>query len=285
MPYRIPSPPEPDAPEEEPYAEVLRRQRRRARIVSAVVLLSCGAGVLATARVAASQPVPTRPRISENERVDAAHRAAESVRRRAAEQQERFAANMRDAVLSNVSPSAEAAACPVQFARDEAVKGMTTARRFPLLVVRESELADALPSQVVADVLADATRAEKHIAAGHFEEATLYARALDRADRFGVEVVLVTKESQEAHVLSTGAFSPGLLRGRAYLYEFASGRVVCAADVEAKTSKSIGYVYSDHNDAPTWLGPRASLDSAIDADLRHNTESAIIAAMRVVVVP
>ena len=81
-----------------------------------------------------------------------------------------------------------------------------------------------------------------------------------------------------AHSIDQSA--SGEIEGRAYLYEFASGRVVCAADVTAKSSKEVGYVYSDRSDTPPSLGPVASMSDAIHEDIRRETERAIIAAMR-----
>ena len=138
----------------------------------------------------------------------------------------------------------------------------------------------SLPSQAVAGVLADVRRAETHLVAGRFEEAKLYARALDRPERFGYDVVLVARAAKKPHALSGSEYEPGEIEGQAYVYDFAAGRVVCAGEILAKSSREIGYVYSDRSDTPPSLGPVASMGDAIHDDIRLQTERAIVAAVR-----
>lgn len=276
-------PPDPEPEElEDPYAAVLRGQRRRARLASGLVLIFCAAGL---AKVAHShqQPAPRKAPRSETARLDGARTAIAGARARAAAAQARFETDVREAI------AADAAQRPTR--RDEAsiyclralppepslVRGRPS---FPLLVVDASELDGTLPSQAIAEVLADTRRAEGHLAAGRFEEATLYARALDREERFRYDVVLVTKANRRARALAGNTFEPGEIEGRAYVYDFASGKVVCRGDVHAKSSRAIGYMYSDRTDTPPSLGPLASMDDAIREDLRRETERAILGALR-----
>jgi hypothetical protein len=278
-PYRIPAPPEPDALDvEEPYAAVLRAQRQNARIVTMAVVVLLAGGI---AKVARSHSPPRRP-VTEAARVDGARVAIAGARARAASAQLRFEAAVRDAIKDDVAPRADLGACPIAL---PAIHGDRTSlptgrAAFPLLTVERAELDGTLPSQAVAGVLADVRRAEAHLAAGRFEEAKLYARALDRPERFGYDVVLVARATKEPRALSGREFEPGEIAGRAYVYDFASDRVVCAGDVEAKSSKAIGYVYSDRNDTPPSLGPVASMGDAIHEDIRVQTERAIADAVR-----
>jgi hypothetical protein len=275
VPYRIPTPPEPEAIDvEDPYAAVLRAQRRRARIVSVLVVVFLAAGV---AKVAQSNEPPRRP-VTEAVRVDGARLAIAGARARAASAQLRFEATMREAIVGDVVPRPDLGACPIALpAASSLVSGRSA---FPLLTVHRSELEDTLPSQAVAGVLADVRRAEAHLAAGRFEEAKLYGRALDRAERFDYDIVLVARKTTEPRAVSGREYEPGQIEGRAYLYDFASDRVVCAGDVAAKSSKAIGYVYSDRSDTPPSLGPLASMGDAIHEDIRLQTERAIVAAVR-----
>jgi hypothetical protein len=149
-----------------------------------------------------------------------------------------------------------------------------------LLTIERADLKEVLPSQAVAAVLADVRRAEKHVARGRYEEASLYARALDREDRFAYDVVLVAKSSRRPRAVTGSEFVPGTIEGRAYIYEFRSGKVVCAANIEAKSSKEIGYVFSDRADAPVGLGAIAMMGDAIEEDIRLQTERAIIREMK-----
>ena len=93
-------------------------------------------------------------------------------------------------------------------------------------------------------------------------------------------MVLVARTTREPRAVSGRAYEPGEIEGRAYLYDFSSGRVVCAGDLTAKSSKEIGYVYSDRSDTPPSLGPVASMGDAIHEDIRLQTERAIVAALR-----
>lgn len=275
MPYRIPAPPEPEAIDvEEPYAAVLRTQRRNARIVFMVMVVVLAGGV---AKAARSHQPPRRP-VTEAARIDGARVAIAGARARAAAAQLRFETTMREAILDDVVPRPDLGACPISL---PAASSLAAGRSsFPLLTVERSEVDGTLPSQAVAGVLADVRRAEGHLAAGRFEEAKLYARALDRPERFGYDVVLVARTTREPRAMSGREYEPGEIEGRAYLYDFSSGRVVCAGDVAAKSSRAIGYVYSDRSDTPPSLGPVASMGDAIHEDIRLQTERAIVAALR-----
>ncbi len=282
MPYRISTPPDPEPQElEDPYAAVLRGQRRRARLASAVVVVFCAGGL---AKVAHShqQPAPRPAKVTEASRLDRARIAIASARARAAGQQVRFESRVREAIAADddARPAPLAAACAIALPPGPSIGGVHGRAAFPLLVIGHGELDGSLPSQAIAEVLADARRAEGHLAAGRFEEATLYARALDRPERFGYDVVLVTRANKPVRAISGSTFEPGELEGRAYIYDFASGQVVCRADVHAKSSRAIGYTYSDRNDTPPSLGPLASMDDAIREDIHHQTERAILDAFR-----
>lgn len=278
VPYRIAAPPAPEPFEdpgaEEPYAAVLRAQRRRARVVSVLVALFVAGGL---AKVARSGQPPRRP-LTEATRVDSAREAIASARARAAAAQTRFEHDMRLAIDGDLVPRPDLGACPLPLPAAPSL--MAGRPSFPLLVVERDEVRGTLPSQAVAGVLADVRRAEGHLAAGRFEEAKLYARALDRPERFGYDVVLVARAATKPRALSGSEYVPGEMAGRAYLYDFASGRVVCAGDVAARSSKAIGYVFSDRSDTPAWLGPVASMGDAIQEDIRLQTERAIVDAMK-----
>ena len=275
-PYRIPAPPEPDTLDvEEPYAAVLRAQRQNARFVSMAIVVLLAGGI---AKVARSHSPPRHAAVTEAARVDGARVAIAGARARAAAAQLRFEAAIRDAIKDDVAPRSDLGACPIALpAQASLASGRPS---FPLLTVERAELDGTLPSQAVAGVLADVRRAEAHLAAGRFEEAKLYARALDRPERFGYDVVLVARATKEPRALSGREYEPGEIAGRAYVYDFGNNRVVCAGDVEAKSSKAIGYVYSDRSDTAPSLGPVASMGDAIHEDIRLQTERAIVEGIR-----
>jgi hypothetical protein len=277
VPYRVSSPPDREPEElEDPYVAVLRRQRRRTRVMSVAVVVLAGAGLVKVAR--SSEPPRDRAVRAEAARIAGAREALASARARAEGAQARFEAGVREAIAQDVGPRGDLGACPVTLPpASSIVRGRAA---FPLLTVRRDELGGRLPSQAVAEVLADARRAEAHLAAGRSEEATLYARALDRPERFAYDVVLVTEADKPVRALSGTAYEPGEIAGRAYLYDFASQRVVCAGDVRAQSSREVGYMYSDRDDTPPSLGPLASMDDAIREDIRRQTEQAIRTALR-----
>lgn len=266
---------------EDPYAAVLRAQRRRARLVSGFVLVFLGAGIakVAVAKVATSERrSAAQTQRPESARIDRARVAIAGARARAASEQTRFEVALRSAIDEGVVARPDLGACPITL---PVQSSLTLGRSaFPLLMVDRSEIAGTLPSQAVAGVLADVRRAEGHLAAGRFEEAALYGRALDRAERFGYDVVVVAHAEKKPRALSGNEYEPGDIEGRAFVYEFKSGRVVCAGDVRAKSSRAIGYVYSDRTDAPASLGAIASMTDAIREDIRLQTERAIIGAIR-----
>lgn len=275
LPYRVPCPPLPEQIEsEEPYARVLRGQQRRARIATVVVGCATGALVLA----AAARPAPAKSPENdvakrEEPRRARARDAIGSARSRATAEQERFAVAVRGAIASDYQARPELGACPITLAQPSGI-----GRPFPLVVVDRNDV-DTLrvPSQAIADVLADITRAEEHMASGRYEEAVLYADALDRPGRLVVDVVLVPDVNEAPRVTNESTFVPGKLGGQAYLYEFASHRVVCMTRAQAASARSIGYAYA--LDGPTWRGASASLDATLTRELRTSLERSIATSM------
>ncbi len=278
MPYRIASPPDPDPPDaEEAYVAVLRAQERRTKIGIGIGTIA----FLALAALAVTRP-PSRPedpsvRIAASDRawydgrrLDA-RAAIATAQTRAADEQARFERGVRAAVGDGVEPRPELGACPVVLTQRS---GSLHGRAFPLLVVDRVGIADALPSQAIAEMLADIRRAEAHIAAGRFDEASIYARALAAPDRLKSEVVVVTTKHVAPHVTGELRYEPGDLAGRAYLYHFASGAVERAADVEARSSETLTYSH------PTAADVGESLGASLERDLDHRLESEIAASMK-----
>ena len=276
VPYRVAAPPEPEPVEtEDPYVAVLRAQRRRARLVSVLMAIFVAGGLAKVAR--SGQPLRRVP-ITEAARVDSARLAIVGALARASTAQSRFEAGVHEAVADDVVARPDLGACPIELpTASSLLRGRAS---FPLLTIERAELEGALPSQAVAGVLADVRRAQAHLAAGRLEEAKLYARALDRPERFGYDVVLVAHAAKKPRALSGREYEPGEVEGQAYVYDFATGRVVCTGEITAKSSNAIGYVYSDRTDTPPSLGPIASMGDAIHDDIRLQTERAIVAAVR-----
>ena len=228
--------------------------------------------------MARSGPPPRRRIVTEATRVEVARNAIAGARARAAAEQNRFELGMRDAIGRGVVGRPDLGACPITLPTTTTLTSRATL--FPLLTIERADLKDTLPSQAVAEVLTDVRRAEVHLAAGRLEEAAIYGRALDRPERFTYDVVLAANAAKKPLARSGSEYDPGEIEGRAYIYEFASGRVICAGEVHAKSSKVIGYVFSDRVDAPARLGAVASMGDAIDEDIRMQTQRAIAEAVR-----
>lgn len=276
LPYRVPSPPSPDEPEtEEPYAKVLRAQQRRARIAMIIASGLVGALFLAAAaRPAPAQTTEHELAKREEARRTRARNAITSARSRAVAEQERFAIAIRGAIASAYEPNPALGACPITLAQPTGI-----GRPFPLVIVDRAE-ANSLrvPSQAIAGVLADIARAEEHMAQGRYEEASLYADALDRPGRLVVDVVLVQDVHEAPKVTDDKTFVPGKLSGTAYLYEFASHRVICMTHAEAASAAAVGYAYVI--DGPASRGRAASLDSTLRGELRAGIERSIATSMK-----
>jgi hypothetical protein len=276
VPYRVAAPPPPDPPEEEDaYVTTLRRRERRARTLAVLGFVASGLGIASA--LARPAPAPSKARgVIEAERLDRARTALADARETARRTQETFEHAVRGAIGDDVVARPDLGPCPVRVPKPTSIG---RSRTFPMLVLDRVEIAGALPSQSVAGVLADVRRAEVHAAAGRFEEASLYARALARPERYGWEVVLVARSSSKPKAVSGTAFEPGEIDGRAYLYDFGAREVVCAADVHVASSKAIGYTFSPASDAPPALAQQASLATAIDDDLHLQIARAVADAM------
>jgi hypothetical protein len=277
MPYRVPSPPSPEEPEaEEPYAKVLRAQQRRARVAASIAGVIVGGLVLAAvARPAPAQTPESDVAKREEMRRWRAHEAITSARSRATAEQERFAVDIRGALATGIHERPDLGACPITLAQPTGI-----GRAFPLVVVDRNEV-DTLhvPSQAIAEVLVDVARAEEHLKSGRYEEATLYADALDRPGRLVVDVVLVREVDEPPRVASDSSFYPGKLAGTAYLYDFASHRVICSAHASAANPSAIGYAYAIEGPAASY-GRSRSLEDTLAHELRIGIERSIATAMK-----
>jgi hypothetical protein len=183
---------------------------------------------------------------------------------------------VRAAIGEGAGPRPDLGACPTTLPRRQ---GALRGAAFPLLVIEHADLSATLPSQAIAGMLADVQRAETHVAGLRFEEASLYARALAQRDRLGTEVVFLASTWKRPRALGADSYEPGRIAGRALLYDFASGRVICAAEVEAASSKSVGYAYSYGAEVPIAYGRERSMEAYVDDDLRTQLERAIADAM------
>lgn len=271
MPYRIAAPPEPEPPDPEAaYVAELRAVERRSRAY--VALGVALAGVVGVAAFSVPHGHPTKD--TRLEREASARRAADAIdlaRARAHGAQHAFETKMREAIGAGVAPAPELGACEIELPHPKAFHG----HPFPVLVMTGTEVGREMPSQAVAGMLADVSRAEEHLAAGRSEEAAIFARALTKDDRLDYDVVLVASTWRLPKVLGIDSYEPGEATGRAYVYRFRDQRVICAADVHVTSSKTVGYAYAPAIDALPSQSRDRSMAEYLDDDLRQQLELAI----------
>ena len=99
---------------------------------------------------------------------------------------------------------------------------------------------------------------------------------LDGLGRYSV-VLNVTSEGAPSGIPHQN-FISGHVRGRAYVWDTRTHRVVCAGDVFAESSEVIDYTYTTRDGLD--VGSHAELDRALKADLRKQTTSAVADALR-----
>lgn len=283
-PYRVPSPPEAEAPEaDHPYEEVLRRQRRRTRLSVAGALLAATIGLVAFAReraaTAEARRAEVRARVTEaeRERITTIRQSIDAARSRAHEAEAQFTRGIEEARAKGddaLATCAHGTAAPASAAGNVARLG---SRRFVLSVVEEA--AHGVPSRVVDEVLADARRAEIHLEAGRYEDASAYALALSSPARLGRELVVIAKKATPPQMTSLTSYVPGEVEGRAYLWDFREARVLCAADVHATSSREIGFTYAGAPDAKAESGRTTRLVETLEGDLSNAVERAATDAL------
>lgn len=271
VPYRIPSPPDggdaqPDG--EHPYVAVLAATRRRTRIGAvAIVGALCALPYLLSRR----SPLESHAMAGFEAQSSRANESIESARRHIRDEQEIFDRTIRDEAKRVIPTPPEPIGCSLRLDPDQTRFGPS----FPLLVVSESELAEKLPSQSIASMLLDAERAERLVMTARPAHALAITQNLLGPGRLRQEVVLVTKTHVPPKAKTGGAYEPGHVTGRAFVYDFASRTVGCYADIETYSSRSIGYAYATGADALPGVSAEASMNATLEDDFRRNIERAI----------
>ena len=110
------------------------------------------------------------------------------------------------------------------------------------------------------------------MAAGRLDTAAAYARSLMSSARYGHEIVVVAKTARAPRLTSGSSYEPGVVEGRAYLWSFAEGRVLCAADVKASSSPEVDFTYLGTPDAKAEAGRTSRLATTLEEDLARGVE-------------
>jgi hypothetical protein len=120
-----------------------------------------------------------------------------------------------------------------------------------------------IPSPTIARVLADLRRADDYLMAGRFSDAISQANQLATqlaSSAPHVDVVLVASTLERPLRTTETSFEPGSVRGRVYVYDFATHHVKCAGEVQAASSRQVEY---------SSLSLAASLDEDFDLQIER----------------
>lgn len=276
-PYRIATPPEPIRTEEaDSYEKNLVAERSRERLIGAGLAI---AGVAVT-----TIAVMTLSNLSHHDRHEADAKARVEARvssarttirdadRAANEAQSQFEAALTYELLTNeTKPSSSPCNITLQPRRNA----------FPLLVLSGPSDRD-LPSPSVGRLSADVHRAQDLLDTGHPAEAVLYADALAGSPpetRLVHDVVLVPRKRVLPTRTSATTFTPGIVEGTAYLYDFRQRAIICAGEIHAESSRALEYSWNDGQVvAPKdWEHQAPRLDATLDDDLDAQLARAIAA--------
>lgn len=275
-PYRIATPPEPIRTEEaDSYEKNLVAERTRERLIG--VGMAVAGIAVATIAVTTLSNLSHRDRhiVEAQARVDARIAAAKTViadaERAADDAQDAF----QTAVLYEMREGAPAASAPCN------VEIAPRRNAFPLLVASGPTDED-LQSPSVAQLSTDVHRAEELMNTGHPSEAILYADALANTPpsiRLTRDVVLVPTKRVPPSRTSPTSFTPGVIEGTAYLYDFRLKAVICKGEIHAESSRAIQYSYNDGTFAlpKDWESQAPRLDATLDDDLDAQLFRAIAA--------
>jgi hypothetical protein len=107
----------------------------------------------------------------------------------------------------------------------------------------------------------------------------VYARSFSLPYRLRSDVVVVASRLEHPTKSGASSFEPGEVAGRAYLYDFAERRVVCAGDVHARSSNTIAYVFESGPTSPASQDQGPRLTASLEDDFRVQLEQATRASL------
>jgi hypothetical protein len=244
----------------------------RKRYWAQMALIFTSAIVLAFGALKASRSRPTgaeKARRQEALRVQDARATVSEAREQLARAQASFDEAIHEAIADRIGPSLPLVAGPIAIGdAEKLVRGRSM---LPLLVVHDAEAHYWSPS--VERARQDVSTAEALLDGVNPMSAVVYADALDANpidQRLTRDVVVVASHWKRPTRASVTAFEPGELDGTAYVFDFATRRVVCAGEIHAGSSKSLEYTYNETSDA---RGLR--LDQRLEEDLDRQIARAV----------
>lgn len=260
-PYRVAEAPREEPPgDEEAYAARLRALGLRTRVAvacGAAAVVGLGLTAFAHARAPREGRLAAHPRPHDAlASLDAAERAAD------AREEE-----LRTALLSRDLP-APSGACRA------AAQGA-----FGPTPITKTEVADLarLRSAIVQRAKGDLAATRHAVASGSKGASAAVAAALPRWS--AQEVVFVASRTESPIARAGQSFAPGSTEGVAYVYDFASRQIVCAARVEAKSSDSLAFQrLSTQAGSPAHIDDGSNLQRSLDEDLARRLSASIAAS-------
>ena len=265
------------------FEQALRQKAARSRRRKRIVLVALAALALAPAglffqRLFVPHLFDEAFELSDEERA-AAHEAVAKARETAASQKKKA----EEALVAAHGKLGPAEASPCSYRLPMLEHGDPAHRRysFPMTIVTEGKLAGV---ELPHGLSAEAAQIEQDV-----EETFYSARRLDalREDIARLEdarvgrpyhVVLVEALRKQPKVSAMGqTFDSGLFVGRAYLVEYATGRVACAADVIAGNSDEVKFQYTVNGWSST---EQAAAADALRRDLDVEVMRAVAEQMR-----
>jgi hypothetical protein len=283
-PYRIAAPPPPEPPDAfDAYEVELRARLRRGHYASILGFLIVAGGWFALAgfhraedRAARQHELARRAQEEATRRESDLRGVLGRERDEAFEQEGAFRSALAAAVAQDIAPAvAHGEPCAVELLSEARLVGGKT---IPLVILDPGEVAHSPRTDAR---LASIAQAERLLDAGHWPDAGIIARALNRK-LVGPEVFVVASLHRHPVSQTGSSFEPGSVRGTAYVYDVGERRVVCAGAVEAVSSQTIEYAYvADPSSlASDDQGPR--LNASLEADLDRQLRRAAQASLRTV---
>jgi hypothetical protein len=272
-PYRIAASPEPEAPDPvDAYESLLRaRAARSRRVTTAFFVLGTALFLVAIAEAPPRTRERMTPAVQDAPKIAAARDVIARSHDELAIERQRFLEAVR--LIRNEeragTSSRSDVLCPVALPAPSRF-----GRAFPVVIADPYDAWFASPS--IDAAAGDVRKAEEHLDRGRFFDGMAAARALVPRTRLRQDVVVFADVYKIPRGTNPSTFEAGEIRGRAYLYDFREHRVVCAGDVDAKSSKQIEYTPAE---GPA-LDVAPSLSSSLVADLQLQLETEITRSLK-----
>ena len=285
-PFRGAGPPIPRPPDRELDAYEASLHRRRRRIIAIYVLVAA-LPVLVCLGGVGLQLMPdfwdryidrgTELTTTERAAIDQELAVA---RERSRAAQTAYANALTNATKDAIVPRSDLGACPYRLQMPETGSGAYYPSPFPLVRVNAGDT--IVPSARVASYDADIA-AVAAMAEARYRDAATPGRLLRRAHELATrslswDVTFVAEHASEPKAIGRTSVG-GSIGGTAYLFDYKSGRIACAARIYASNSDSLEFATYSRNGL-AYAGDSAALERAAAFDLEAQVLRRIALDMR-----